>query len=99
MSNFLTPYEAVLSSAVEAANAYLDLEGGPFILALISELLQELAAAGNHKGAVLVVQQVCGAVDVECPWADQDECGEETAEVWPVLFAEILAEQVETVIG
>ena len=99
MSNFLTPYEAVLNSAVEAANAYLDVDGGPFILALVSELLQELAAAGNHEGAVLVVQQVCDTVDVECPWADQDVCEEETAEVWPVLFAEILAEQLETVIG
>lgn len=99
MSNFLTQYEAVLNSAVEAANAYLDLEGGPFILALASELLQSLVAADNHESAFWVVQRVCEAIDVEYPWTDQEECGEETVEVWSVLFAEVLMEQASSAIG
>ena len=33
---------------------------------------------------------MCEAVGVECHWASQEERGEETAEAWPALFAEVL---------
>lgn len=96
MSNFLTQYEAVLNCAVEAANAYLDMEGGEFLLAWTGELIQGLAAEGDFVGAILTAQRMCEAVGVECPWASWEEHGEETAEVWLALFVDVLIEQVET---
>ena len=45
----------------------------------------------------MVIQRVCEAVDIECHWTGQEECGEETAEVWLSLFAEALAEQLESI--
>lgn len=92
MSNFLTQYEAVLNCAVEAADAYLDMEGGEFLLAWTSELIQGLVAEGNFVGAILTAQRVCEAVGVECPWTSREKRGEETAEVWPALFSEVLME-------
>lgn len=95
MCNFLTQYEAVLNSAVESANTYLDMEGGAFILALTSELVQSLTDAGNHEGAILVIQRVCETIDVDCRWTKQKKQRDETAEVWSALFAETLAEHLE----
>lgn len=95
MSNFLTQYEAVLNCAVEAANVYLDMEGGSFILALTSELIQGLVEAGDHEGAILVIRQVCEAASVECDWARHEECGEDDTRIWPSLFSEILTEHLE----
>ena len=94
MSNFLTQYEAVLSSAVETANAYLDMEGGEFLLAWPSELIQGLVAEGDFVGAILTAQRMCEAVGVECHWASQEERGGEATEVWAALFAEVLMEHV-----
>lgn len=96
MSNFLTQYEAVLSSAVETANAYLDMEGGGFLLAWIGELIQGLVAEGDFVGAILTARRMCEAVGVECDWASREECGEEAADVWPALFAEVLMEHTPT---
>lgn len=97
MSNFLAQYEAVLNCAVEAANAYLDMEGGSFILALTSELIQGLVEAGDHEGAILVIRQVCEAANVECDWVRQEECGKDDTRIWPSLFSEILTEHLEVV--
>ena len=96
MSNILTQYEATLNSAVEAANAYLDMEGGEFLLAWSGELIQGLVAEGDFAGAILTAQRMCEAVGAECHWASWEECGEEAADVCPALFAEVLVEQVET---
>lgn len=90
MSNFLTQYEAVLSTAADAANAYLDMDGGEFLLAWTGELIQGLVAEGDLAGAILTAQRMCEAVGVECHWASREDRGEETAEVWPTLFAEVL---------
>ena len=90
MSNFLTQYEAALSTAVDAANAYLDMDGGEFLLAWTGELIQGLVAEGDFVGAILTAQRMCEAVGAECHWASREERGEEAAEVWPTLFAEVL---------
>ena len=96
MSNFLTQYEAVLNCAVEAANAYLDMEGGEFLLAWTGELIQGLVAEGDFVGAFLTARRMCEAVGVECDWISWEGCGEEAADVWPSLFAEVLMEYSPT---
>lgn len=97
MINYSIRYEEVRNSAAESAGAYLDMEGGSFVLALIGELIESLTDAGNLEGANLVIQRVCEAVNVECRWAKQEVQGDEAAEVWPSLFAEVLTEQLEEV--
>ena len=58
-------YEVLLDSANEAASAYLDMEGGAFLLAWAGELIQDLAAEGNVRSAALAAKKLCEAVDVE----------------------------------
>lgn len=99
MSNFLSHYEVALNSAVEAANAYLDMEGGEFLLAWTGELIQNLIAAGNFEGACLTVQQVCEAVKVDSRWVGQMEYKEDAERVWLASFAEALMDHATMATG
>ena len=94
MSNFLTQYDAVLSSAVEAANAYLDMEGGEFLLSWTGELIRDLAAEGNVRSAALTAQKLCEAVDVEMQWAAYEGLEKTEKQAWLRLFTEALMDCV-----
>ncbi len=67
-------YEAVVDSAVETANALLNLEGGRLVAAIAAETLQELLNANNVGGAMIVLQKLFEIADVPMPgWAELDD--------------------------
>lgn len=90
MKNILGQYKTILNSAADAANAYFDMEGGVFLLAWTGELIQELTASGSFRGALLTIQNLCSAVDIELQWAAYDQMGREEKQAWLHLFAESL---------
>lgn len=88
-------YEVLLDSANEAASAYLDMEGGEFLLAWAGELIQDLAAEGNVRSAALAVKKLCEAVDVEMQWEAFEESQKAEKQAWLSLFAEALMDCAE----
>ena len=87
-------YEALLESANETASAYLDMEGGEFLLSWTGELIRDLAAEGNVRSAAMAVQKLCEAVGVEVQWAAYEEIGKTEKQAWLRLFAEALMDCV-----
>ena len=88
-------YEVLLDSANEAASAYLDMEGGEFLLAWAGELIQDLAAEGNVRSAALAAKKLCEAVDVEMQWEAFEESQKAEKQAWLSLFAEALMDCAE----
>lgn len=97
MRNDFEQYEALLNSVNEAANAYLEMEGGDFLLAWIGELIQDLTTKGYVQSAALTVQKLCDAVSIDVPWTAY-EAVEKMEKVekleWLRLFAEVLMDRV-----
>ena len=87
-------YEVLLNSANEAASAYLDMEGGAFLLAWAGELIQDLAAEGNVRSATLAAKKLCEAVDVEMQWEAFEQTEKAEKQAWLCLFAEALMDHV-----
>ena len=94
MRNDVKNYEALLESANETASAYLDMEGGEFLLSWISELIRDLAAEGNVRSAALTAQKLCEAVDVEMQWAAYEGLEKTEKQAWLRLFTEALMDCV-----
>ena len=94
MRNDVKNYEALLESANETASAYLDMEGGEFLLSWTGELIRDLAAEGNVRSAAMAVQKLCEAVDVEMQWAEYEGLGKAERQVWFRLFSEALMDCV-----
>ncbi len=86
-------YEAVVDTAVETANALLDLEGGRLMAAIAAETIQELLNAGNADGAMIVLRKLFEVADVTAPeWAEMDE-GQSSR--WLELWADALTDALE----
>lgn len=96
MGNNFEQYETLLRSASEAAEAYLDMEGGAFFLSWVGELIQDLAAKGYCRSACLTVQKLCEVVDVDWAWAECDELESAEKRAWLNLFVEVLMDHVMT---
>ena len=47
-------YEIAVNNAAEISQVLLDMEGGKYVLAMFSELVQELLKERNISGATLV---------------------------------------------
>lgn len=77
-------YETVVNNASEISQVLLDMEGGKYVLALLSELVQELLDEGNISGATSIVRKLYGAAEV--PF----ELDESNITAWIVPFSEIL---------
>lgn len=87
-------YEALLESANETASAYLDMEGGEFLLSWTGELIRDLAAEGNVRSAAMAVQKLCEAVGVEMQWGAFEGLEKTEKQAWLRLFAEALVDRV-----
>lgn len=94
MRNDVKNYEALLESANETASAYLDMEGGEFLLAWTGELIRDLAAEGNVRSAAITVQKLCEAVDVEMQWTAYEWLEKTEKQAWLRLFSETLMDRV-----
>ena len=94
MRNDIKNYEALLESANETASAYLDMEGGEFLLSWTGELIRDLAAEGNVRSAALTAQKLCEAVDVEMQWAAYEGLEKTEKQAWLRLFSEALMDCV-----
>ena len=94
MRNDVKNYEALLESANETASAYLDMEGGEFLLSWTGELIRDLAAEGNVRSAALTAQKLCEAVDVEMQWAAYEGLEKTEKQAWLRLFTEALMDCV-----
>ena len=64
MESTAKQYETAANNAAEISQVLLDMEGGKYVLALFSELLQELLDEGNISGATSVVRKLYGAAEV-----------------------------------
>ena len=84
----------MLESANETASAYLDMEGGEFLLTWTGELIRDLAAEGNVRSAALTVRKLCEAVGVEASWTADEEIGKAERLAWLRLFSEALMDHV-----
>ena len=85
-------YEQIVSSAWEISQALLDMEGGRYVLAMFSELIQDLLGEGNISGAVSVVRKLHEAVEVPFEQCAPDE--DENA-AWTSLFFDALRDTFE----
>lgn len=94
MRNDVKNYEALLESANETASAYLDMEGGEFLLSWTGELIRDLAAEGNVRSAAMAVQKLCEAVGVEMQWAAFEGLEKTEKQAWLRLFTEALMDCV-----
>lgn len=80
-------YEIAVNNVAEISQVLLDMEGGKYVLALFSELVQELLDKGNISGATSVVHKLYGAAEV--PF-ELDALDESNTAAWVVPFSEIL---------
>lgn len=80
-------YETAVNNVAEISQVLLDMEGGKYVLALFSELLQELLDEGNISGATSVVQKLYRAAEV--PF-ELDALDESNTTAWIAPFSEIL---------
>ena len=94
MRNDVKNYEALLESANETASAYLDMEGGEFLLSWTGELIRDLAAEGNVRSAAMAVQKLCEAVGVEMQWGAFEGLEKTEKQAWLRLFTEALMDCV-----
>ena len=81
-------YETAVNNAAEISQVLLDMEGGKYVLALVSELVQELLDEGNTS----VVRKLYEAVEIPIK---QDILSESDATAWVTLFATALGDALE----
>ena len=87
MESTAKQYETAVNNATEISQVLLDMEGGKYVLALFSELLQELLDEGNISGATSIVRKLHGAAEV--PF-ELDALDEINTVAWIVPFSETL---------
>ena len=85
-------YATAVNNVAEISQVILGMEGGKYILALFSELVQELLKEGNISGAALVARMLHGATEV--PF-ELDALDESNTATWIVPFSETLGEILE----
>ena len=85
-------YEIAVNNVAEISQVLLDMEGGKYVLAMFSELVQELLKEGNVSGATLVARKLYEATEVPL---ELDELDESNAVAWIVLFSETLSGVLE----
>lgn len=85
-------YEISVNNAAEISQILLDMEGGKYVLAMFSELLQELLDEGNISGSTSVVRKLYEAAEISI---GQDKLSESNATAWVMLFAEALGNTLE----
>ena len=85
-------YEMVVSNASEISQVLLDMGGGNYIMALLSELVQELLDEGNTSGAASVVRKIYEAAEVTFEQSSLD--GDSNA-AWISLFSDALRDTLE----
>ena len=95
MESTAKQYETAVNNATEISQVLLDMEGGKYVLALFSELLQELLDEGNISGATSIVRKLHGAAEVPL---ELDALDDSNITVWIVPFSEMLGEILEEVI-
>ena len=95
MESTTRQYETAVNNAAEISQVLLDMEGGKYVLALFSELVQELLDEGNTSGATSVVRKLYEAVEIPIK---QDVLSESNATAWVTLFASALGDALEEVI-
>ena len=88
-------YEMVVSNASEISQMFLDMGGGNYILALLSELVQELLDEGNTSGATSVVRKIYEAAEI--PFEQSSLDGDSNA-AWISLFSDALRDTLEDVV-
>ena len=87
MESTAKQYEIAVNNAAEISQVLLDMEGGKYVLAMFSELVQELLKEGNISGAALVARKLHGAAEV--PF-ELDALDEINTVAWIVPFSETL---------
>ena len=92
MESTTRQYETAVNNAAEISQVLLDMEGGKYVLALFSELVQELLDEGNTSGATSVVRKLYEAVEIPIK---QDILSESNATAWVTLFATALGDALE----
>ena len=85
-------YEIAVNNAAEISQVLLDMEGGKYVLAMFSELVQELLKEGNISGAALVARKLHEAAEV--PF-ELDALDESNTVAWIDLFSETLSGVLE----
>lgn len=85
-------YETAVNNAAEISQVLLDMEGGKYVLALFSELVQELLDEGNTSGATSVVRKLYEAAEISIK---QDMLSESDATAWVALFATAFGDTLE----
>ena len=92
MENVTKKYEVAVNSAAEISQVILDMEGGRFVLSMLSELLIDLLGEGNLAGAMTMLQKLCEVSEV--PFAEL-ELEEDDPAVWITLFTDTLIDVLE----
>lgn len=92
MESTTRQYETAVNNAAEISQVLLDMEGGKYVLALFSELVQELLDEGNIPGATSVVRKLYEAAEIPIK---QDILSESDATAWVTLFATALGDALE----
>ena len=85
-------YKIAVNNAAEISQVLLDMEGGKYVLAMFSELVQELLKEGNISGAALVARKLHEAAEV--PF-ELDALDESNTVAWIDLFSETLSGVLE----
>ena len=80
-------YEIAVNNAAEISQVLLDMEGGKYVLAMFSELVQELLKEGNISGAASVTRKLHRAAEV--PF-ELDALDKSNTAAWIVPFSETL---------
>lgn len=92
MKSIAKQYETAVNNAAEISQVLLDMEDGKYVLALFSELVQELLDEGNISGATSVVRKLHEAAEVPI---EQDMRSENNITAWVTLFATALGNSLE----
>ena len=92
MESTAKQYETAVNNVAEISQVLLDMEGGKYVLALFSELVQELLDEGNIPGATSVVRKLYEAAEIPIK---QDILSESDATAWVTLFAAALGDALE----
>lgn len=99
MEKVVKQYEQIVSRAWEISQVLLDIEGGRYVLAMFSELIQELLGEGNIAGAVAVMRKLHEAAEVPfepCTLDEGEDEDEDEGAAWTSLFLDALGDIPET---
>ena len=92
MESTTRQYETAVNNAAEISQVLLDMEGGKYVLAMFSELVQELLDEGNTSGAASVVRKIYEAAEVTFEQSSLD--GDSNA-AWISLLSDALRDTLE----